>query len=160
MRWNDSEFLQAIRLIRKFFPESKSFIREDKPLSNESLVAAMSIAELKMDFSCDDYGIPEGPDLGFRQFGGFEGSDVEIYQRILKHTGFLPKGRVVFVPDCVEWSKEDKSPFVCHVDTLPIRIGELEYLFYDCNDSAFVYESGEAVVVDHDNRLFWAKSKI
>ncbi|WP_445362227.1 hypothetical protein ACJJIQ_13980 [Microbulbifer sp. ANSA003] len=160
MKWNDPQFIEAIRLIRKFFPESKGHVYQGKPLSIESLVASMRMVDYKMDFSGDPYGVPEGPDLGFNKSGGFEGADDKIYSRILRHIELSPTGRVVIVPDAVVQSKEDAPPFVCHSDSAPSRLREIDNIFSNGNDSLFIYESGEAFAVDHDNRLFWAKSKI
>jgi len=160
MKWNDPQFIEAIRLIRKFFPESKGYVYQGKPLSIESLISTMKLVDLKMDFSGDPIGIPEGPKLGFYESGGFNGSDDEIYKRILRHTKLSPSGRAVIVPDAVIYSDENVQPFVCHSGSVPSRLREADNIFNNGNDSLFVYESGEVLAVDHYNRLFWAKSKI
>jgi hypothetical protein len=76
----------------------------------------------------------------------------------------MPQGRVVVVPDALNVntiSRENCLPFVCLAQTLPIRLSEPRSsdLFNNCHDSLLVYESGEAIAIDHDERLFWARSK-
>lgn len=158
MKWNDPQFIEAIRLIRKFFPECKGYIEEENPLSIEVITLAMRVVGCKTDFSEDPFSVNGDPNLGFREAGGFEGTDDEIYNRILKHTGISPIGRVVIVPDAVTQSIENNLPFVCHSDSAPSRLSEIDNVFNNNNDSLFVYESGEVFAVNHDNRLFWAKS--
>jgi len=113
---------------------------------------------------CDPH--TPGPDLGLRVSGGVSGTEYEVYQRLLAHTGFMPKGRVVVVPDMVWSSTEERPPFVCDTETLLIRLHERDATDQTClvfdgsSDSLFVYETGEVLLLDHDQRLFWAQSKV
>ena len=89
----------------------------------------------------------------------------EILDRLIKYTETKPKGRVVIVPDCVTSSMEDRKPFVCHSNSLIQRIKEFDedpdglYIFDGSSDIIIVFESGEAFVIDHDQRFYWSKAR-
>lgn len=169
MDWNTPEIVETRRLIRKFFPESCATVHLDRPMGVYDLVTAMSWAIHFEDFSCEPAPYLESPpDLGLKDRGGVWGDDESIYERLLKHTGFLPAGRVVIIPDdCCTWGR---TPIVCHSRTAIERVREFsetysgdsqcKQFFDNISDIMFVYESGEAMVLDHDQRFFWAKSKL
>jgi hypothetical protein len=163
MNGNEAEFQEAIRLIRKFFPESKAFISAEGGIDIYSFIRGMSICGLKEDYSCEHFGVPPGPNLGLHEKGGFLGSPSEILKRLLEHAEFSPSGRVIIIPDAVAqsaWSLTGLRPVVCDFKRVFERIEEMgDYLDSGSCDSIFVFESGEAIAVDHDNRVFWAKSK-
>ena len=77
-------------------------------------------------------------------------------------TNFAPVGRTVVVPDIMGkggWTTEKVSPFVCAFETVGQRIQEFGFFFFEASrDKLFVFESGELILIDHDNRIFWAKS--
>ena len=58
----------------------------------------------------------------------------------------------------------DLLPFICKVGSLSKRLMEywedLRPFWNGVNDSIFIFESGEAFVIDHDLRLWWATSRI
>jgi len=162
--------IEATRLVRKFFPESRATIQEGRRFGVYDLVTAMSWGnDYHADFSCEPIPYLENPhDLGLAKRGGVEDDDEVVYLRLLEHSGFSPSGRVIIFPD--DFPAEGRVPFVCHSRTALDRIREFENnsqltslcrLFFDgCSDIIFVYESGEAMVLDHDQRFFWAKSKL
>ncbi|MEM8670482.1 MAG: hypothetical protein AAGG48_23350 [Planctomycetota bacterium] len=169
MDWNDPDLVETRRLIRKFFPESRATVHLDRPMGVYDLVTAMSWARHFQDFSCERVPyLDSPPDLGLKDRGGVWDDDDSIYERLLDHTGFSPSGRVVIIPDdhCT-WGR---MPIVCLSRTAIDRVREFSAtysgdskckLFFDnISDIIFVYESGEAIVLDHDQRFFWAKSKL
>ena len=105
-------------------------------------------------------------DTDLASHGGVWDDDSVIYQRLLDRAAFNPTGRVVILPeDCSTW---DRNPIIRDSATAIDRVREFSenYLwdlhcpmFFD-NDSdiVFVYELGETVVLDHDQRFFWGKS--
>ncbi len=158
---NTPEFTEAIRLINKFIPESKAHIHKESGISLKQMIAYVPLEDFKSDFSCYHFVLPEDPDLGLRKKGGFEGENDEIYFRLIKHTGFSPRGRAVVVPDVRvkgECSSEDMKPFVCAVETLPSRLNELDHFFDESFDRLIVFETGEVICIDHDLRVFWGAS--
>jgi|GEM_PF-2396199 len=177
MNGNDPEFIEAIRLIRKFFPESKRYISDQTGLDWCSFLNALRDgATFGEDWSCDLFGIPGFtimiPEPSFSDRGGIEGSEGEVFLRILNHIGFTPTGRAVVVPDAMsitETATEDRHPFVCSANRVAERLDEMvhvdhisgcnrPYVFDGLSDSIFVFESGEAFLLQHDIRLFWARS--
>ena len=169
MNWDDPEYLEAIRLIRKFFPESKPIASTTLGLHWEPFLQAMGQCDCYHDTSCDPYCLETTAEMTLAQNGGTDGPEAEVYTRLLNHTGFSPTGRVVVIPETLHaggWLLEERRPFVCHSRTLPERLADIDqhhperYLFTGCSDTLLVYESGEALLVNHDERFFWARSKI
>ena len=161
--------IEACRLVRKFYPESKATIQAERPFGAYDLVTAMSWgADYHVDFSCEAVPhLKNPPDLGLAARGGVcDDDDDAIYVRLLAHTCFSPTGRVVIFPD--DWPREEREPFVCHSRTAIERIREFGInsqsttpcFFDNCSDIMFVYESGEAMILDHDQRFFWSRSKL
>ena len=161
MKGTDPEFLEAARLIRKFFPESKSCITDEVGLDWDAFLGAMQTVEYAADYSCDPFRNPDDPDNGLSEQGGLEGNATEIYKRLLTHTSLNPNGRAVVVPDALGrtgWSIEECPPFACSTNTICGRLNEITF-FGQSHDSIFVYESGEARLIDHHNRVHWARSQ-
>lgn len=158
--WNDPDFVEAIRLINKFFPESVGYVNASAGISIYKMVESMEIADLNPASPFAPFVIPPGAESG--EIPGFEGGNEEIYLRLIEHAGFFPSGRAVVVPDALGkgWSLENLRPFVCKVETLPLRLHELADFFDGMHDSILVFESGEAICVDHDLRVFCAQSRI
>lgn len=162
MKGNDAAYLEALRLVWKFFPESKGFNTPVVGLDWDRCVGAMQSANYSADYSCYVCRLQTDPDLGFAQKGGLIGSDAEVYKRLLAHAAFTPSGRVVVVPDaigCSSWCDEDNLPFVCAATSVPERLEERS-CFGVTRDTLIVFESGEALLVDHDERVHWARSNI
>jgi len=179
MNGNDPEFLEAIRLTKKFFPELKMYISDHCGLDWCDFLSALEEGiGFGEDWSCDPYGTPgykvQNPEPSLEDRGGVEGSDREVYVRILEHVSFKPKGRVLIVPDTLPitgGSMEERPPFVCSVDRVLERLEERPfqshpivgldrpYIFDGSSDTIFVFESGEAFLLQHDNRLFWARTR-
>ena len=163
MKYSDPEFVEAVRLIAKFMPESRSRLAAQGRLRSDVILEAMAECGLYQDWSCDP--CSPGPDLGLRASGGVNGTESAVYRRLLAHTGFRPKGRVVVVPDIIWSSTEERPPFVCDTETLPVRLHERDVTDQTClvfdgsSDNLLVYETGEALLLDHDQRFFWARSK-
>ena len=169
MKWNDPEFLEAIRLIRKFFPESKAVISNDLGLHWDVFLSAMKLADWSEDSSCDPFCRTTTPEMTLAQVGGMDGTEAEIYDRLLGLSGFSPMGRAAVVPDTLGWgeSSEDRLPFVCAAAKLGERLREIDdsesprYVFgTGSSDTLVVFESGEALLANHDERFFWAKSRL
>ncbi len=169
MNWDDPEYLQAIRLVRKFFPESQAVASFETGLDWADFVLAMTWADCQRDSSCDPFSDSTVPEMTLASKGGTEGLEAEVYTRLLAHTGFSPTGRVVVIPQTLErggWSLEDRLPFICHSQTLLERLREFDSMdidrvvFNGNSDTLLVYESGQALLVNHDDCFFWAKSKI
>jgi hypothetical protein len=162
MTWDAPEFLEAIRLIRKFFPESQQFISEETGLDWDAFGGAMMAADYHSDYSGYPFRAPDSPDLGLASKGGLSGDDAEIYLRLLEHAGFAPTGRTVVVPDAfgVGSSVEECLPFVCHSRTVAARLRETPSFSLGMRDTLFVFESGEALLIDHDERVHWSKSQM
>ncbi|MEM7557835.1 MAG: hypothetical protein AAF394_01805 [Planctomycetota bacterium] len=165
-----TDLYETRRLIRKFFPESRATVHLDRTTRVDDLVTAMSWTTYFEDFSCE--GAPylrSPPDLGLRNRGGvWDDDDAGIYQRLLAHTAFSPSGRVLMMPD--DTGTSGRTPVVCHSTVATDRIREFpdsysgdsqcKQFFDNISDIIFVFESGEAMVLDHDQRFFWAKSKL
>ena len=155
--------IEVCRLVRKFFPESKATIQLERRFGVYDLVTAMSWGSgYHADFSCEASPYLETPpDLGLATRGGVWDDDGAIYLRLLEHAEFSPSGRVIIFPD--DFPYDGREPFVCHSRTALDRIREFESatcFFDNCSDIMFVYESGEAMILDHDQRFFWSKSKL
>ena len=177
MEWDDPEFFEAIRLIRKFFPESRGYISSTQGIDWCHFLMAMEAAEFYHDCSCDPFWVDHAdlsiPEVSLAMKGAIDGEESDIYARLIEHAGFSPQGRVVVVPDALGaggGSIEDRRPFVCASRTLPIRLEEYQGkkspqgyparpVFDGSSDSIFVYESGEAMLLQHDLRFFWARSR-
>ena len=164
MYGNCAEFMEALRLIRQFFPEAKATLQSHTGVDFYAFLQAMQYTSLKQDSSCNVFRHSIEPVGQWANLGGFAGTDAEIYARLLAYTGFKPQGRVVVVPDALNTrtvSRENNLPFVCRAQTLSMRLSEVSSntIFGNAHESLLVYESGEAIAIDHDDRLFWAKSK-
>ena len=162
MKGNDPEFLEAARLVRKFFPESTSFIPEGIGLEWDSFLGGMITANYEADYSCDQFRNSTDPDQGLAEKGGLDGDEGEVYLRLLSHAKMTPTGRAVVILDAIGvsgWSTEECQPFICASPTVPKRIREIA-CFGQSRDTIFVFESGEALLVDHDNRVHWARSNV
>ena len=161
---NYEKFEEAIRLIHKFFPESKSNFSKEVGIGIYKFLESVRECNFYLDVSCDPFLIPPEPDLGLGKKGGFNGGIAEVLNRLLDHASFSPLGRCVIIPDVVPesaWHKYPQLPIICDSRKVPERIWELDSAEVFSNasyDSLFVFESGEAMGVDHDLRFFWAKS--
>ena len=163
---------EARRLIEKFFPESVGLIPDGSVISFVGMLNAMDRAGLCFDASCDPFASlhfshimrPE-QDESFASRGGFSGASFGgVYERILDHTGISPSGRIVLIPDN---HVTVGTPYclICDVGRAVQRVEELEgrhvwHVFDGSNDTLIVYESGEAIAIDHDRRLWWATSRM
>lgn len=154
------EFLEVIRLVNLFFPESKGYISKYQIVSIQNILSIPS-KNLQTDFSCDYFGIISGTHSELKKIGGFEGSNDEIYARIIKYTSLDPQGRVLVIPDALcKICTENNQPFVCDISNLPTRLNEDDCFFDESHDRILLFESGEVICIDHDLRLFWTSSKI
>ncbi|WP_342190232.1 hypothetical protein Pla52nx_004690 [Stieleria varia] len=161
MKGNDPAFVEAARLVKKFFPESTSFISE-VGLDWDAFLGAMMTANYEADYSCCPFRNPTDPDLGLAQKGGLDGEEDEVYSRLLSHAEFTPSGRAVVILDAIGnegWSTEQCPPFICASQAVPQRISEIA-CFGQSRDTIFVFESGESLLVDHDERVHWARSNV
>jgi hypothetical protein len=161
MRGDDPQFVEAARLVTKFFPESSGFI-SDIGLCWDAFVGAMMVANYAADHSCYPFRNPSDPDLGLATKGGLDGADEDVYARLMSHAGLAPFGRAVVILDAIGtdgWSAEECPPFVCDSRIVPQRLHEI-ICFGQSRDTIFVFESGEALLVDHDERVHWARSKM
>lgn len=162
MKGIDPAFIEAARLAKKFFPESKAFIQENVGLAWDAFLGAMRVADYWADYSCDPFRQPSDPDLGLAHKGGLEGDDAAVYVRLLSHAEMAPSGRAVVVLDAIGaqgWSLEECPPFICDSRMVAERLREV-VCFGQSRDIIFAFESGEALLVDHDERVHWARSKI
>jgi hypothetical protein len=162
MKGSDPEFLEATRLVLKFFPEARGFLQMEDGIDCDRFLGAMMTAIYEADYSCFPFRGSADPNGGLAVAGGFDGGDAEIYLRLLAHTKIEPKGRAVVIPDAIganSWSHEERRPFVCHSRAVPERLREIQ-VFDGCSDSLFVFESSEAILVDHDDRIYWARSRM
>ena len=162
MNGNDPAFIEAVRLAKKFFPESKAFIAPNAGLDWDAFLGAMMNANYSADHSCYTFRNPSDPDLGLANKGGLDGDDADIYVRLLSHAELIPSGRAIVILDGIGaqgWSTEECLPFVCDSSTVPQRLHEIT-CFGQSRDTIFVFESGEALLVDHDDRVHWARSKV
>jgi hypothetical protein len=162
MKGSDPEFVEAARLIREFFPETAATATPEAGLTWETLWLAMSWCDFHLDCTCVEKGAT-GDVSRLYELGGVEGTDEVVYLRILRLTGFQPSGRVVVIPDSLgptSRSLDIDPPFVCHSRTLAERLRERDGLFGCGNDTLIVFESGEAIVVNHDSYVCWSKSKL
>lgn len=162
MKSSDPEVLEVTRLVLKFFPEARAYFQSNDAILWELFCGAMQTATFAMDDSCDPYSRSADPIRRFADTRGFDGDDEDIYLRLLAHTGINPKGRAVVMPDAIgasSWSHDIPRPFVCHSRTVPERLREIR-VFGSGNNTLFVFESGEAILVDHDDRIYWARSRM
>ncbi|KXX67852.1 hypothetical protein [Flammeovirga sp. SJP92] len=159
-------YSESIRLIHKYFPESKSTFTKELGIGIYNFITSMKFCDFNLDLSCTHGGSVQEFELSEK--GGFIGDNDKVYQRLLLHSGFKPEGRCVIIPDVVsenDWESYSVIPIICDSDMVGRRLLELEtdsnYEIFDGSsfDTLFVFESGEAMGVDHDNRFFWAKSK-
>ena len=162
MRGDDPEFIEATRLALKFFPESRAFISSDTGLDWDPFLGAMMAANYNADYSCYPFRDPTDPDLGLASKGGLDGDAGDVYLRLLDHTSLAPNGRAIAVLDAIGrsgHSTEECRPFVSHSRTLPDRLKEIP-CFGQSRDTIFIFESGSAILIDHDDRVHWAQSRI
>jgi len=164
MDGSDPEFVEALRLTLKFFPEASRYLSLETGLQWDLFSCAMGDAEYWHDSSCEENPYsPEDRCGDFIKTGGFYDDNEVVYERLLKHVDFHPEGRAVVIPDALGTrgsSMDDCRPFVCHSRTVSSRLQEHPPIFSWGNDVIFVFESGEAILVDHDNRVTWAKSRV
>ena len=150
-------------MVNKFFPESKGYVSKETGLDFGNFILAMKLGNFNCDYSCEVYGIPPGPDLGLAHKGGFDGEYGTVYLRLLEHANFHPEGRCIIVPDVLGFnygSHTLEKPFICDQKMVGVRLEELDNFFDESCDILIVFESGEALAIDHDHRFFWSKSKI
>lgn len=162
MNGDDPEFVEATRFAIAFFPEARGFISTSTGMDWDSFLGAMMTADFHADYSCYPCRAETDPDLGLADRGGLDGNDDDIYIRLLNHTDIVPRGRAVVVLDAIGrtgWSMEDCRPFVCHSRTVPERLKEIT-CFGQSRDIIFIFESGSAILIDHDDRVHWACSRI
>ena len=162
MNGDAPEFAEATRLALKFFPESRGFISQDTGLDWDAFLGAMKVADYRADHSCYPFHDPSDPDLGLASKGGLDGDCRDVYIRLLQHTSMTPSGRTIVAPDAIsrlERSTEDCPPFVCHAPSVPDRLKDLT-CFGSARDTIFIFESGGAILIDHDERVHWAHSRI
>ena len=157
------------RLIRKCYPDCTATVHVNKPMCAYALVTAMSWGLHDTDYSCEacprETRSASDKDLA-SQGGVWDNDDSTIYQRLLDRAGFSPTGRAVILPD--DYCTFGRAPIVCDSRTASERVFEFSdknagdaqcsVLFDNISDIVFVYESGEAMVLDHDQRFFWGKS--
>lgn len=161
MNGDAPQLLEATRLALKFFPESTAFLSLETGLNWEAFLGAMMSADYHADYSCDPFRKASDPDLGLAASGGLKGADHKVYARLLKHTGLQPQGRAVVVPDAIgrrDWSTEPCLPLVCHCQRLPERLAETP-CFGPGRNTVILFENGQALLVDHDDRVHWATSR-
>lgn len=161
MKGNDPEFVEALRLALKFFPESQSFLTSETGLDWDAFLGAMMVGNYSADYSCYPSREPSDPDFGFAAHGGFDRDDDVVYRDLLNHAGITPSGRAIVVLDAIGQtgqSTEDCPPFICHSRVVPERLTEIP-CFGQCRDVIFIFESGEALSVDHDDRIHWSTSR-
>lgn len=150
------------RLALQFFPESKGFISQETGLHWEAFLGAMMSADYNADHSCYAFRNSSDPDLGLASKGGLEGDDDEIYCRLIAHAGLAPEGRAVVVLDAIgreDFSMEDCPPFVCDSRMVQDRLKDIA-CFGQSRDTIFIFECGTALLVDHDDRVHWSRSRI
>ena len=133
-----------------------------KSISWDGLADGLAIAGACVDCSCDPTRRSTDPPLGsLSAAGGLDGDAATVLRRILEFAKFTPTGRAIVIPDAGA-IKADARPFVCSSGRLPDRLAELDRTFpvFDGSsyDRIFVFESGEAFIVNHDLCLLWAKS--
>jgi len=58
------QFEEAIRLIHKFFPESKSNFSKESGIGIYKFLESVKHCNYHLDVSCDPYLMPSEPDLG------------------------------------------------------------------------------------------------
>lgn len=161
---NYNKFQEALRLINKFFPETKGIFSKENGVNVHNFINSMRLCDLKLDVSCDPFGMPSEPNLGLNRKGGFRGEYDIIFERLLEHANFSPIGRCVLILDIIpkiHWSAYSILPIVCDSKKVSERINEFnssDFFMGTSFDTLFVYESGEAMLIDHDNRFYWAKS--
>ena len=156
-RTRDEEFCEPLRLIRKFFPESKARVTDFENLSVWDFLAAMEFVGLAVDFSYEPFGIPPGHRGDFAAKVDDRWNNEEVYRIVLEHTEFAPSGRVVILRGD---RRASSNYIVCDSRAAASRLAELDGRLLSAGDDwLFVYESGEAFVIDHDNRLYWARSR-
>ncbi len=160
---DDGRYDESKRLILKFFPELTDWLGESSSISLDGFVMGCRSVGVQCDNSYVDSPNLPGTHAQLRSSEALEGSDEEIYLKILKYTGFSPSGRVVFIPDTDNFQNVYR-PIICNSQTLPSRLRELDAnpnapcFFNSSHDTVVVYETGQAWLLNHDNWLFWASS--
>lgn len=162
MKESHPEPVELLRLVQTFFPEAKPYLQSGLGLEWDGFLGAMKLADYAADYSCDPFREPGSPDFGLARIGGFEGDDAAVYRRLLSHARLAPSGRVVVIPEGLTTNggmSATCQPFVCAAESASDRLRE-----HPCLGRAlemiFIFESGEALLVDHDYRVHWARSKI
>ena len=162
MNGDAPEFIEAIRLARQFFPESRGFISTETGIDWDSFLGAMMTADYQFDHSCDPFSAATIPASSLASKGALDGESDDVYLRLLDHSAVVPLGRAVVIPDAIglgDHSTENCLPFVCHSRTVSERLRGGAY-FSGSRDTIFIFESGSAILVDHDDRVHWACSRI
>ena len=115
-------YQESIRLIHKFFPESRSYLNEANGFSFNNVLMSMDNGNLNKDYSCDPFQTPAEPNLGLLNKGGFTGSYSIIIERLLDHSKFSPKGRCVVIPDLADkpyWKNASDKPCLLYTSPSP-----------------------------------------
>ena len=148
-------WLEIVRLVRKFFPESRALIRHPSDLQLDSAFEILRLADPSME----------------RVLFVSSLADADLGAWVLATASFSPNGRSVVVPDC---GCPNRIPFVCDVGRFLERIDEPvpedwndteivsrpHSLFDGSSDTFVVFESGEAFLVDHEGGACWARTRI
>ena len=160
-----SAFKKVIDFIYKMFPECQSMFNEQNGYGIGNFSYATNHYDWKRDYSCDPFRHPPEPSLELANKGGFEGDHDIVFDRLLEYTQFTPAGRCAVIFDIMSRYGSpsiDELPFICDYKKVGERLMEIDSieLFEAISyDSIFAFESGEVFMVDHDNRLLWAKRK-
>ena len=153
MTFDDPIWLETIRLIRKFFPESRGVIYHPPDLQLDSAFDVLKTANPSLERVVLDATL----------------EDSDLCRWLLDTAQFTPSGRVVVVPDC---GCASRIPYICDARRLLDRVDEAvpedwgdtgitarpHGLFDDASDTFVVFESGEAFLVDHEGGVCWAKA--
>jgi hypothetical protein len=157
-------YAEAVRLIHKFFPESRTFFSVENGIAMHRFIYAMGFCGPESGFLGKNKR-ELVPDLSLNRETGVYDDDDVVFDRLLVLANLSPTGRVVIIPDMYSepgWAKCPEVPFICDRKMARQRLNEIDSpdLFEGIGwDSLFVFESGEAMALDRDNRFFWAKSK-
>jgi len=126
MKWNDTEFMESIRLINKFFPESIGYVTPENGIFPLEILLSMNLWGLFANIEKNRNNAFIKPNFKKLPIDIFEDQVNKGFLQLFEYMGFNPNGRCIVVPDMVKWSKETLKPFTCSTKILDLRIAEME----------------------------------
>jgi len=145
MEPTDLTWDEGLQILHAWLPDSALF-KDPKDLSFDSAVAAIT--------SGGRFLTPSALVV--------DGDDEEMMRKLFAAAGWPVVGKVLVIPDCGDVSK---PPLLCELASLSQMVANYSApstgrgLFDGGSDVLFVRETGEALLIDHDERCWHTASR-